>query len=111
MAGEVAVFVQAISSSVGHQVDLVAFLQREEGAPRGGEVATLLGGVRVEDQLIVALQVNAPGFAVDGAMELELVDARLIAGEQALLDVVCALAVVDHTAEDDGHVGFGVAPS
>ena len=33
MAGEVAVFVKAVSSRVGNQVDEVALLQREEGAP------------------------------------------------------------------------------
>ena len=62
----------------------------------------------MEDQLLVALQIHAPGLAVDGAVELELVDAGLLAGEDALLDVVRVLPVVDHTAEDDGHVGLGV---
>ena len=111
MAREVAVFVQAVSSRVGDQVDGVALLQREEGVPRGAEVAALLGGVRVEDELVVALQINAPGLAVDGAVELELVDTRRLADEHALLDVVCTLPVVDHVAEDDGHFDFGVTRS
>ena len=61
----------------------------------------------MQNQLPVTQHVHAGCVLVDCAVELELINTRMLAGEKACLGVIAVLAVVDDIAEGDGGASFG----
>lgn len=107
VAGEEAVSGQAVAPVVGAEEDPVPSHQLQNSAPGGRHVAVLLRGKGVQHQLVVVPQVHVAHVLVERAVEVELVDAGLHAGEHARLGVVQVLAVVDDALEGDGFAREG----
>lgn len=107
MPWEDAVTGQTILTLLGQQVNSVSHLKFNVCVATGCDEPILPGGEWVQNPISITHQIYTGSDLVDGTVEWELVDPRMLAGKIPCPYIIAVLSIVDDVMEDDGLACFG----